>query len=480
MTHVFRRTAGRLYESAVVWSLVFAAVRTLGNLLILPLMLHKLPPQVLGLWYVFLSLAGISVLVDMGFLATMSRATAYLWAGAREIRPFGAPVVERTDESLLPNFALLADLAKTMRVYYLVLGTSVTALMGVFGTLWIARTTAAFPDRSSMLLAWLIFLFAVLVNIVNAVWHPLLTGINQVRLGNQIFVWGLLSNYFLTCAGLVAGFGLFAPVSGYLAMGLVTRGLSRLYFNRLSRAHEYAAKASWSSHLLRVLWPTAWRSGVVTLGIYVTVHASTLICSVYLGLEATGSFGLSMQLALAAGSIASAFFLVKLPIIAQLFARGNRRQIADIVFSRIRWFWLSYAALTAAAVLFGEPVLRDLFHSKTSLLATPLFIALFVVMGLEGHHAIFRETTVASNQNPFATPVVVSAAVIALLEVTLVRRFGLWALILAPGLVQLCFNNWWTVLVGLRSIDASLLDYGASLVGLRRAIPEQEEAHVSS
>ena len=158
--------------------------------------------------------------------------------------------------------------------------------------------------------------------------------------------------------------------------------------------------------------------------------------------------------------------MVKLPMIAQLHARGKEREISRIVFPRIRLFWLSYVALALAAVLFGEPVLRGLLHSKTSLLPTPLLIALFVFTGLEGHHGIFRELAMTAHRNPFARPVVISGTLIVLLSCFFVPRIGLWALILSPGIVQIGFNNWWTVLVGLRSFGASIRGYGWGLLGV--------------
>ena len=85
--------ASRIYGSAVAWSFVFTAIRAGGNLLVLPLMLHKLTPEDLGLWYVFLSLGGMASLVDFGFYPTMSRVTAFLWAGADEIQETGVHAV---------------------------------------------------------------------------------------------------------------------------------------------------------------------------------------------------------------------------------------------------------------------------------------------------------------------------------------------------------------------------------------------------
>jgi O-antigen/teichoic acid export membrane protein len=470
MIRIFKKTAARLYASAVAWTLVFAVVRTLGNLLILPLMLRLLAPEELAFWYVFLALAGLSALIDLGFFASMSRATAYLWAGAKQIDKLGVtPVQGEAGSTVTPNYRLLADLVKTMRLYYLGLGVLVTALMGILGTTWIFHKAQYVPSATLIVGAWLLFLPAIFLNTTSGMWHPLLSGINHVRLNQQILVWSLIANYIVTLVGLVLGAGLFAPVAGYLVMGFMSRIAAQVKFEELTQAKTYKQSARWSRELLVRLWPTAWRTGIVTLGIYATLNFSTLICTAYLGLKATASFGLSMQLAAAAMSIATGFFIVKVPLIAQLRARGKAHEIALIVFPRMRWFWAVYIALSLAAILFGEPVLRDILHSKTPLLPTSLLIGLFVVIGLEGHHAIFREITLTANQNPFAKPVIISATLIVLLSLILVRWIGLWGLIIAPGIVQICYNNWWTVLVGLRSMGNSIGDYVLSLVGLDRA-----------
>ena len=470
MTTVLRRLSARLYGSAVVWTLVFAVIRSCGNLLVLPLMLHKLAAEDLGFWYVFLSLGGLSALVDMGFFPTMSRVTAYLWAGADRIQKLGiSTVAEETGPALPPNYRLLADLVKTMRLYYLALGIGITLLMGVFGTIWIVHKAQHLPQARMILGAWLLFLPAVFVNTTSTMWHPLLSGINQVRVNQQILVWGLVANYLVTFIGLLLGASLFAPVAGYLVMGALSRVMAQAQFGRLSQARTYAKGARWSRELLNTLWPTAWRTGVVSLGLYATLSVNTLICTAYLGLKATASYGLSLQLALAAISIATGFFSVKVPLIAQLHARGRVTEISRLIFPRLRWFWAVYITLSLAAVLLGESILENVLHSKTPLLSTPLLIGLLAVIGLEGHHGIFRELTLTSHRNPFAKPVIISGILIVILSFILVRWLGLWGLILAPGIVQICFNNWWTVLVGLHSVGNSMADYLFGLFGLRNS-----------
>lgn len=465
-----RRTGARLYDSAVIWALVFTAVRTGGNLLVLPLLLRKLSPDEMGLWYVFLSLSGISAMIDLGFSPTMTRVTAFLWAGAKDIPAMGVPSVPSGEsEATGPNYRLLADLVQTMRLYYRGAGLLVTAILGSAGTFWIIQKTHDLPNAHWVLVAWLLFLPGVLINTTSGMWHPLLSGINRVRLNQQIMVCGLIANYLAVVIGLLLGGGLLAPVAGYLAMGIIARSTARAKFRELTDAEAHQSTARASMKLLRTLWPTAWRTGVVAVGLYTTINLNTLICSIMLGLKETASYGLSLQLALAAIGIATTFVSVKIPLFAQLHARGEVRQISKIAFARLRWFWLVYIGLGLVAILFGERVLNGFLHSKTPLLATSLLVGLFVVIGLEGHHAIFREITLTSHRNPFAVPVIISAALIVLLTFFLVRWIGVWGLILAPGIVQICFNNWWTVWVGLRSMENSVGDYVRGLFGQNRS-----------
>ena len=323
MIGLMRRTSARLYDSAVIWALVFTAVRTGGNLLVLPLLLHKLSVEEMGLWYVFLSLSGISTMIDLGFAPTMTRVAAFIWAGAEEIQPMGVAPARLTDGTpAQPNYRLLAELVQTMRLYYRAAGAIVTIALASAGTLWIMHKTQSLPNSHWLLMAWLLFLPAVLINTTSGMWHPLLSGINRVRLNQQILVYALIANYITMLTGLLLGAGLMAPVAGYLLMGIVARSAARAKFRGFSETKIYESAAHGSARLLRTLWPTAWRTGVVTLGLYATISLNTLICSVALGLRATASFGLSLQLALAAIGIATTFVAVKLPLFSQMHARG--------------------------------------------------------------------------------------------------------------------------------------------------------------
>src|ERR1700687_134867 len=101
----------RARQSAVAWSLLGTILRIIGGLIVLPLSARKLTSDHLGLWYVFLSLQGIATLFDLGFSPAVVRAAGYLWAGARQLRPFGVqPIQESYERGAGPNYDLLGHL----------------------------------------------------------------------------------------------------------------------------------------------------------------------------------------------------------------------------------------------------------------------------------------------------------------------------------------------------------------------------------
>lgn len=276
-------------------------------------------------------------MIDLGFSTTITRVTAFIWAGTKEIQPTGvATVREEQPANAPPNYHLLAKLVQTMLIYYRAAGAIVTLILATVGTMWIMHKLQTLAHSRWLLLAWLLFLPGVLINTTSGMWHPLLSGINKVRLNQQIMIYGLIVNYIAIFTGLLLGAGLLAPVAGYLLVGMIARNAARVQFRKLTNATRYDG-ISGSVTMLRTLWPTAWRTGIVTLGLYATINLNTLICSLFLGLKSTASFGVSLQLALAATGVANVFIAVKIPLIAQMRARRQTQAISGLVFSRLRF-----------------------------------------------------------------------------------------------------------------------------------------------
>jgi O-antigen/teichoic acid export membrane protein len=450
---IVRQLFSRIFRSAVGWSFVATALKFGSALLVLPLVLRRIPPEELGLWYVFLSFGALVMLVDFGFAQTVSRVTAYLWAGARELHPYGLASIEPQDETTSrspaeANLPLLSRVIAALRIYYFALGSTAFLLLLGVGGWWIYSKTQTFPNAHSLRIAFVVYALAVALNLAGNMWLYTLTGINRVRESLQLSVFCQLENYAIAITGLLGGFRLWALVVANFAMGVTERLTGRFLF------YKYAPieKAPFDSGMLRLLWPNAWRTGIVSVATFMGLQANTLICSGFLGLKVTASYGLTLQAVMLLVGVSSVWVAVKFPLINQLRSQGRLQEIANLFRQRIALGILTYL-FGGSLLLFLGPRLLTLLHAKTQLISTPLLVAMLLIYLLEAHHSLYASLVFSENVNPFVVPAIISGTAIVALSVLLTPRIGVWGMLLAQGVVQLCFNNWWPVVRGIRGLS---------------------------
>jgi hypothetical protein len=111
--------------------------------------------------------------------------------------------------------------------------------------------------------------------------------------------------------------------------------------------------------------------------------------------------------------------------------------------------------LGSLALLIAGPHILYLIGARSTLLGRPALTLLLLVLGLEMHHSLFGALVITENRNPFVIPALVSGVLVALAGWRLAPLYGYWGLLLAQGVVQAAFNNWWTVWRGLRGLEIS-------------------------
>ena len=455
-----RQLVQRVSRSAVSWSLIAAGLRFGSALLLLPLILWRIPSDELGLWYVFVSLGALAALLDLGFAHSATRSVGYLWAGSRMLLPFGiADLLIETDPiggatHRQPNFRMLSSLVVTLRVYYLSVGGLLLLLLTTAGGAWIWHKSVDLANAQSIRLAFLAYAIGVSLGLANSVWPSLLAGINAVKEAQQITAACLLAYFCLAVAGLLAGWGMWALVLGTIVSAFAERLIGRTVFYRLVSLRS----GKFDLSMLRVLWRNAWRTAAVGLGAFMVFQANTLMCSAFLDLRTTASYGLSLQAVTLLVGVSDIWVRVKLPAINQLRARGMVERIPAIFRPRIMLALLTFGAGAAVLLLLGRPLL-ELLNARTQLLPAALLAALLLIQLLEMHHSLYAELVYSENVNPFVKPALISGLAIIILSVLLTPRFGVWGMLLASGLVQLCFNNWWPVLRAIRGLGPAGQNY---------------------
>ena len=451
-----RQLLARASRSAVAWSFIATALRFGSAAFVLPLVLRRVPPEELGLWYVFLSLGSLASLLDLGFAPTVIRCAAYLWAGAQKLLPWGihSANAEDSSESRGPNLPLLSDLVASLRTYYLTTAIAVFILLAFGGGAWIWYKSEALVDRQSLRAAFIIYAVGVSLNFANSIWIYLLSAINAVRQSQQITVICLAAYYLIVVAGLLGGLKLWALVIGTIAMGLLERLIGRSVFTRLAPL----PRGTFRLEMISVLWPNAWRTGAVSFGAFLIVQANTLICSAFLDLKTVASYGLTLQAVTLLVGVSSVWVTVKWPMINRLRAQARLSEIALLFANRLRLTLLTFLVGATALVASG-PTLLTLIRTQTHFLPNAVLVALLVVQLLEMHHSLYGGLVYSENVNPFLKPALISGAAIVALSLVLVPRYGLWGAVVSAGSVQLCFNNWWPVVRALRGLGNASKTY---------------------
>lgn len=448
----------RVMRSAVAWSFVSTFVRIGANFFVLPVLLRKLPPEQLGLWYVFGSLGAFAALLDLGFEPTIMRVVSYLWAGAERLVAFGlhddTPAGARG-----PNRPLLSEVVSTLRVYYRFVGLGVFVLLATAGGAWIWTRTADLPDAGLLRWAWVAYAFGESLKFVSGRWPALLAGIGELRVSQQIVTVGSVVYYIAAVAGLLAGLRLWALVGAALLMGIATRWLGRLAFVRTASLPGGLPRARFHRAVFDAIWPNAWRTGLVAFGAFMIIQANTLVCSAFLDLAATASYGISLQLVTILVGLASVWVQVKIPHISQLRVTGESAAIARLFACRMRLVILSYAA-GAVCIISAAPRVLEAIGSRTQLLPANQLAVLLVIQFLEMHHSLYGALVLTENRNPFLRPALVSGVLIVALSITLTPRLGVWGLLLSAGAVQIAFNNWWPVLRAIRGLGMAPGGFG--------------------
>lgn len=462
--HLLQPWLDRIAGSAVAWSFVSTGLRLGGAVLILPIVLRYLPPEQLGLWYVFVSIGSVVALMDAGFGLTLVRSLGYLWAGVSTLLPQGlAAKVESEGEVRGPNFKLMADLIVTMDWYYRMIALMILIVLLGPGTLWMWYKTASLADAGGVRGAWLLFSVGTAVNMAAAIWSGVLLGINNVRASEQIFARALLFNYVIVGGGLWCGFGLWAMVAGQLAQGMAIRLGGKFKFTHLAGEGYRAERGQRSPELIKTLWPMSWRSAAMGLGSYLILFANTLVCSSFLGLAETGSYGLTFQLVTVVAGVSAIWVNVKLPVMNQMRTAGDTAALAQLFISRLRLCLGTYVLGAVALVLIG-PTFLHLLRSKTSMLAPVQTATLLLVMFLTTLQSLHTSLVLSENRNPFVMPMLATGIGIGLMSVFLAPRIGVWGLVISFGLGQLAFLNWWSVMQGLKSLRLSPSEFFRRLV----------------
>lgn len=446
----------RFRNSAVAWSWALNGLRLSLGLILLPLVLRKLSTAELGMYYVFLSLAAISNLIDFGFAPTIARFVSYAMGGAESIQAQG---VAKPGASTTPNYRLLWDLLHTTRTLYRFLTLALLLVLATWGTYVVELRIHETASPALTRLAWAATIIGALWDIYSNWWETFLRNMNQVTTATRIAVLATTIRLVLAAVLLVCGWGLLSLPIGTLVGGVLQRSLARRKCLALLAGCPEPERADIGKNL-RILWPNTWRVGVQCVGSYLTVNANTAICLQVLGLGANASYGLSNQLLGITSGMVGVWTMVKWPIVGQYYAKHDYAAIQSVLRRRYWLQNLSFLAVAGFLIVCG-PALLERFGSGKQILPAAWFALLALNSFLELQFNFWGTAILLGNRFPYLWHSVGANLLSLILSLILIHKtsLGLRALVLGPLVAGCLYNYWYWALYGARSLGTTFFQF---------------------
>lgn len=361
--------------------------RSLSLVVVLPLLLTRLQPAEITLWYLFMSIIGLQSVADAGFTPTFSRIISYVMGGAA-IQELKSP--KGTDAK---NFDTLTlnKIYSTMRIVYLRLGFVWTLLLVTAGTLSLKKPIDAVHDVDKSWLAWLVIITVSCISFQGQLYSSYLQGTNNIALIRR---WETLT----TLGGIATSFIVLVNGGGLLALVVANQGwqLINIILSRfLARSVENGilcsfVKEPFNKEIFGAVWPSAWRSGVGVFMSYGLIQASGIVYAQIGDTASVASYLLGLRFIQIVSQFSQAPFYSKIPAFARLYAEGKLDELVSSAQRGMRLSYWTYVLCFASLGFIVDPFFRFIGSNAAfpnpllwSLLGIGFFIERFGAMHIQ-------------------------------------------------------------------------------------------------
>jgi len=365
------------------------------------------------------------------------------------------------------DYGLLKGVIAAMRWFYLRTALILFILFITIGTYYIHSILKDYSgDSKEVYIAWAILCSINTYNLYTLYYDSLLQGKGLIKISKQIVILGQTVYLVIATILIIAGYGLVAIVSAQASSIIIIRWLSyRTFFTRDIKQLLNKAKPRPPREVLKAIYPNALKIGLTSLGGFLVLRSSIIIGSLYLSLGEIASYGITMQFIGILSSLAGIYTATYQPKIAQLRITLNRQEIKKIYLNGLIILLFTYFIGGIVLIVFGGWAL-NLIGSRTQLIPVNILILATIISLLENNHSMAGGILLSKNEVPFFKAAIFSGALTVFLMLILFNftNIGLWAMIVAPGLIQGAYQNWKWPSEVYKDLNINYLDFYKAIV----------------
>jgi O-antigen/teichoic acid export membrane protein len=440
----------------IAWNYLGIIMAMGSNFILLPFLLNYLDSELLGLWYVFLSVGSLVNLFDFGFSPTFARNIAYAWSGAKKLRKKNADFIENTE----PNFKLLKIVVKTCKYIYLLISIIALILLLTIGTYYISNISSELETLNHYI-AWFIYSIAVFLNLFFGYNISLLRGVGAIEEMNKATIISRFIQIVFAILLLYLGYGIIGVSIAYLIKGLSFRLIASYSFNNYNnigeklRSHGGNIEKKQIIKIIKIVWPNTWRDGLVSLSNYLSNQATVIISPMFLTLTETGIYSISLQIVIAIATISGALYTAYQPALQSAYIEKNKDKSLRLMSTAMTGYIMTFLLGVLGTIYIGLPVLE--FLKPDTVFSIPILIGMSIYMFLLKYHSYYASYISNTNEVPYLKSFIISSVmgIIIVLSLFELTNLGVWSLIIGPALVQLIYNNWFWPLKVMKSLNTN-------------------------
>lgn len=428
-------------KKSVAWSYLSVFFSVGSGIILLPFILYSMPSDTVAVWNIFQTIYALTMLLDFGFRPSFARNLSYIFSGVKKFSVNG--VEESLNEDI--SYVLLKDTLQAMKIFYRWAALLVLVLLLSVGTWFFVMLMSKYSgDSDDALVAWILLCVINCYNVYTLYYDSLLTGKGYISQLQKITILGQAVYLFVAIILILCGMKLSAIVLSQALSVVVKRVLSyRVFFNVELRGELSRVECNAPYDVLRVIAPNAVKVGLTSFGSYIVNRSAMFLGAIYLSLDVMAQYGVCIQILDIMARCGTMMFVTYSPKIAQWRTQRDMIQIGRVYIYSIYSLIAIYVIGGAIVLLAADPLL-DAIHSKTHLLPAGLVTLMLAINLLEQNHGIAAGFIQADNRVPFFIPSLLSgcATVVMLWLMLDIFDMGVLGLILAPGIVQLAYQNW--------------------------------------
>ncbi|MDD3406046.1 MAG: O-unit flippase-like protein [Paludibacteraceae bacterium] len=442
-------TIENIGKKDVIWSYIATFLQIGSGVLLFPFILHMLPSETVGIWSIFLAIAALVNLIDFGFNPSFTRNVTYIFSGVSQLEKQG--ISEQTTLGKI-NYILLGSTIRAMKWLYSRMALIALLILITAGSayLYYVIQKGYQGNVQQIAIAWVLFCFVNTYNIYTLYYDALLMGKGLVKTSKQITIISQVTYLLISIILVYYGLGLIAIVLGQAFSLIIRRILSyRSFFTPILNQYLNGIDTGSFKEIVKTILPNSAKLGLTSIGAFLVLQSATIIGSLFLSLEDVASYGITLQVVNVIASLSGVYYFSYVPKISQLRVENNKAAIKQIYLKSVGLMFATFA-VCGVALIFGGNWGLSVLKSQTMLLGNSMMIVMLIIACLEKNHAIAGGFLVSKNEVPYFKAALISGGLTVILLLIFIKyaQWGLWGMIVAPGLVQLAYQNWkWPTMV---------------------------------